>query len=348
MKRYLPSWHSLSFIILYFLMGLYTLTFPATVTWFIISVFTLVLLTAFLSARLRVRFKNVYWKINDVGDVNILFQLIHRYPLLFLFSSLTLTLSDSSVSKTIHCSAFLKHAIQVRFASVPLTRGRYDHLMLEIKGYGLFGIFKHHSIHKLPVELSVYPKTLTTSNLNELLEEQSIQSIKSNPVSQHEFQVKEIRQYQSRDSLSAIDWKSSLKREQWMIKEYDVEELKPFVLCFVGAPSLHFEQLLSLTYTLYQKLSASYTVTLYLIGQFDESPQIHQTSQDFLTIQPSNDQVQLNHLINTLEIDSKSILIIKPSEIPIPDQWAHAASISILTEDHFYSMKGVHTNEKIL
>lgn len=348
MKRYLPSWHSLSFIILYLLMGLYTLTFPDTVTWFIMYVFTLVLLIAFLSARLRVRLEKIYWKTNGAGDVDILFQLIHRYPLLFLFSSLTLTLSDSSVSKTIHCSAFFKHAIQVRFASVPLTRGHYDHLMLEIKGYGLFGIFKHHSMHKLPVELSIYPKILTTSKLTELLEEQSIQSIKSNPVSQHEFQVKEIRQYQTRDSLSTIDWKSSLKREQWMIKEYDVEELKPFVLCFVGSPSLHFEQLLSLTYTLYQKLSASYKVTLYLIGQFDESPQIHQSAKDFLIIQPSNDQIQLKHLVNTIEINSESMLIIKPNEMNLPNHLDYTASISILTEDHLYSMKGVRTNEKIL
>lgn len=348
MKRYLPSWHSLSFIILYLLMSLYTLTFPDTLTWFIMYAFTLVLLTAFLSARLRVRFKKIYWRTNGVGDVDILFHLIHRYPLLFLFSSLKLTLSDSSTSKTIHCSAFFKHAIQVHFDSVPLTRGRYDHLMLEIEGYGLFGIFKHHSMHKLPVELSIYPKTLTNSNLTELLDEKSIQSIKSNPVSQHEFQVKEIRQYQTRDSLSAIDWKSSLKREQWMIKEYDVEELKPFILCFVGSPSVQFEQLLSLTYTLYQKLSASYTVTLYLIGQFDESTQIHQAAQDFLTIQPSNDSVQLKYLVNTIEITSESMLIIKSNEMSLPNHLNYAASISILTEDHLYSMKGVRTNEKIL
>lgn len=346
MKRYLPNWHSLSFIILYLLVGLYTLTFPGTVTWFILYAFTLVLFIAFLSARLQVQFKKIHWKVNAVSDVDILFSLTHRYPFLFLFSSLKLTISDSDISRTIHPAAFFKHSIQVRFDSIPLTRGRYDHIILEIEGYGLFGIFKHHSEHKLPVEILIYPKVLTNSTLTNLMDEQSIQSIKSNPVSQHEFQVKEIRQYQTRDSLSSIDWKSSLKRDQWMIKEYDVEELKPFVLCFIGSSSLHFEQLLSLTYTLYQKLSTSYTVTLYLLGQFEESTVIRQTHQDFLMIQPSHDQLQLQQLINEIEVTSESMLVIKSKEMPLPARFDHIGSISILTEGHLHSMKGVRTDEK--
>lgn len=346
MKRYLPNWRPLSFIILYLLVGLYTLTFPSTLTWFILYAFTLVLLVAFLSARFQIQFKNIRWKINAVSDVDILFNLTHRYPFLFLFSSLKLTISDSDIARTIHPTAFLKHSIQVQFDSIPLNRGRYDHIILELEGYGLFGIFKHYSKHKLPVEILIYPKVLTPSVLIKLMDEQAIQSIKINPISQHEFQVKEMRQYQTRDSLSSIDWKSSLKRDQWMIKEYDVEELKPFVLCFIGSSSLHFEQLLSLTYTLYQKLSTSYTVALYLLGQFEESTVLRQSHQDFLTIQPSHDQLQLQQLLHDIEVTSENMLVIKSKEMPLPARFDHTGSISILTEGHLHSMKGVRTDEK--
>ncbi|API88233.1 hypothetical protein BKP56_02470 [Marinilactibacillus sp. 15R] len=345
MKRYLPSWRFLSFFFLYLLITLYTFTFPETVTWFIFYAFTLVLLIAFLSTPLNIQFKDIDWKIHDNGTVDLIFTLTPRWSLAFMMSSLKLTLLESSSLRTIYPTAFFKHMIQVRFGNFSLTRGQYNHLTLEIKGYGLFGIFKYYSKQNIPVLISIFPTHLTKKALVSLIDTQSIKTAQSSSFSHHEFQVKEIRQYQSRDSLSAIDWKSSLKREQWMVKEYDTEEIRPITLCFFGSSSLQFEELLNLTYSLYQHLSISHKIRLLLIGDFDGVTLSKDDKRDFLTIQPSADTQKIKKLIDRLDYTAEQLIIVKPSDLTIPVYLSQPASCTIMTEKQLTPEKGEGLSE---
>lgn len=346
MKRYLPSWRSLSFFFFYFFIIFYTFTFPGTVTWFIFYTFTLVLLIAFLSTRLTIKFKDINWKVQANGKVDLLFKITPRWSWLFMLSSLKFTLLEPTTLKTVYSDAFFRRMIQVHFDPFSLTRGQYNHLSLEVEGYGLFGIFNYYSKQNLPVLLSIFPEPLSKSNLISLMDNQSINSNRYNPFSNHEFQVKEIRTYQTRDSLSSIDWKSSLKREQWMIKEYETEEIKPIILCFLGSPSLQFEQLLSLTYSLYQYLSVSHDTIVHLIGDFEGITLSKNNKGDFLTIQPSTNTQKIKQLINNLDYKAAQVLIVKPSDLTISSpSFNQSVSSTVLTENHLKIMKGERFNE---
>lgn len=340
MRAYLPNKHAVSFLLIYALVVLYTLTFPSTVTWFAFYAFTFVLVAAFLSARFHAVFKQIKTEVHSDGTLSLLFNVVRRFRLLFLVPVIQATLLSEGEPYSQQISAYFKRKLSVHFSDLKLPRGHHDKLKVELKGSGLLGIFNHRSMHSLPVDLDVYPKRLSKSAIHGLMHNRQLGLINRRFVAQHEYQVKEIRKYQSRDSLSHIDWKSSLKRDNWMIKEYETEEQKPLSLYFAGIDSPNFESLLSLAYSLYQELSATHPVTLNLCGSFNGEIKVKQTHQDFLSIQPCSEKHLLAEQINSRLLTSETILIIYPKTDPISDLLNNSTTIIPLTEDHLPAAEG--------
>ncbi|MFC6464700.1 DUF58 domain-containing protein [Marinilactibacillus sp. GCM10026970] len=342
MKQRFINWRGLTFVLLYFFTILYTLTFPSSVSWFIFYSFSLVLLVAFFSSRLKIYFKNIQWVVTEDNRLDLSFTLYRRWHLLFLLSSFELILTDQQgiqIFQTVYPDLFLKNHSEFRALSQHMTRGHYEQLTVQTRGLGLFGLFRHRFTHSLSVDFAIYPKKAPQERILKLLSEQAIRLTDLDSLS-HAFEVKELRAYQPRDAIGSIDWKSSLKREQWMIKEYDREDHLSISLYFVGFSSSRFEDLLSLAYSLDQYLSVNSKNDLHLLGSFNGQTTKHSHPDDYLTIQPSEDDQRLLKLLGPLDTFKTTILIIAPRNISLPDTIKNTPNLFILDERQLNSLKG--------
>lgn len=325
---------------LYLLIVLYTLTFSTTVAWFILYAFTLLLLVAFISSRHTPVITSIDWKKINTNQIIVSFTVQSQRGLPLLLSSMKLMLSKDTQMSVLHCSSFLSRKVKVFFEPIQLSRGYHDSLTLNIYSTGLFGLFYRRLTYNIPIAVSVYPPFLQKSKRAELMKKLS-QSLSSVPYSAlHEFYVKEIRSYQDRDAISAIDWKTSLRRGQWLVKDYDTLEESPFDLFFYGSGTADFEFLLSVTFSLYKELNRTFKVNLHLIGIFSNSPDIKFTSKHFLTIQSAlNNPTNTSHLLRRELTVGRNHLIISPSDALLPSGLVDDPALTILNEHDLYFLK---------
>lgn len=328
------------YLFLYALVILYTLTFSTTVAWFLFYAFSLLLLLAFLSSLHTPVISSVDWeKVNNKQIVvSLTIQSKRGWPL--LLSSLDLNLFKDSQKRSLHRSTFLARKVNVTFAPIELTRGYHDSLTLKVHATGLFGIFSRFLTYTIPVAVSIYPELLQKSQRAELVRKlsQTLVPVLFSPI--HEFYVKEIRSYQDRDTISSIDWKSSLRRGTWLVKDYDTLEESPFDLFFYGASPSDFEFLLSVTYSLYKELNQTFKVTLHLIGDFNHHTDIHYTQKHFLTIQPTSNTDSASHILRHLLSGGKNHLVIMASDAHVPSGLSNNPSIIMLDEHALHFLKG--------
>lgn len=327
------------YFFLYALVTLYTLTFSTTVAWFLFYAFTLLLLVAFLTSRHTPIISSIKWdKINtNQVVVSLTVQSKRGWPL--LLSSVQLMLFKDRPQRTIHRSSFMARKIKVTFEPIELCRGYHDFLSLNLHSSGLFGIFPRHLKYDIPIAVSVYPAIIQKSKRAELLRKLSktLMPVPYSPL--HEFYVKEIRSYQDRDTLSSIDWKSSLRRGKWLVKDYDTLEESPFDLFFYGASRTDFEFLLSITYSLYKELNQTFKVNLHLIGAFDQHTDITYTEKHFLTIQPASDTDKAAQILRRTLTPGRNHLVIMASDAQTPTGLFDDSSITILTEHALHFLK---------
>lgn len=321
------------FLLLYGLVTLYTLTFPTAVSWFVFYAFTLFLLLSYLSTRLYLVVDNVKWDKNETNKTEITMALrtLGRIP--FLLPSVECVLRKEAILDTLHTSAFFTRHLAVTFQTDEIPRGHHETLHLTVQGKGLFGIFRYRSTRELAVSIDVYPDLLAKSSRATLLKQMSplLTHFDRSPI--HEFQVREIRPFQSRDSLSAIDWKSSVKRNQWMIKEYDPEDTTPIGIYFLGISSTHFEELLSTAYSVYKDLILHQNALLFLCGNFDEHAKIKYAEEDFLFIQPIDDEQQVKQLWQKASLNAGDKVIIAPKNFSLPDMVTKNEQTILITDD---------------
>ncbi|WP_208560721.1 DUF58 domain-containing protein [Marinilactibacillus kalidii] len=343
MKRSFINWIACAWLLFYFFVIAYALTFPSVVTWFIVYAFTFMLLTALFTAWMKPSIEPINWQIADNAHLSLSIRIKQRSKWLFLSPSFKLILysdQDKAFHQVIYPALFFKNHSTVHLDALILARGHYDDLKVGIQATGLFGIFRHRSVHKLPLDLNIYPMRLPHASVLKLLTENVIHLIGSDPLAQQAYQVKELRPYQSRDALSSIDWKSSMKRDQWMIKDYDREEPLPVRLSFIGMPSPQFESLLSLAYSLALHLEATTKLDLSLIGAFDGQSQKRKQLQDFLMIQPSTDQEDLMVLLGHSENSKQTTIIITSNRSSLPVSLTASSHTFILDERQLTLLKG--------
>ncbi|MCC5890951.1 MAG: DUF58 domain-containing protein [Alkalibacterium sp.] len=328
------------YVFLYALVIWYTLTFSTTVAWFLFYSFTLLLLIAYLSSRHTPVISSIDWdKINNNEIVvSLTVQSKRGFPL--LLSSIDLTLFKDNQQHRLHRSSFLARKVKATFEPIELSRGYHDHLTLTLDSSGLFGIFPRRLNYNIPIAVSIYPAVIQKSKRSELMRKltQTLTPVLYSPL--HEFYVKEIRSYQDRDAISSIDWKSSLRRGQWLVKDYDTLEESPFDLFFYGAVPTEFEFLLSVTYTLYKELTQSFKVNLHLVGDFDHNADIKYTQKHFLTIQPASNKEEASHILRRSLTVGRNHLIIMASDATTPSNLTEDPSVTVLDEHALHFLKG--------
>lgn len=333
MKRRLINWRLLSYLLLYCLVILYTLTFPTAVSWFVFYAFSFLLILAYFSTKLYLVVDNVNWHKSEYDGIEISCDVYTLGKIPFFLPSIDLILSKGSHVQTVHTSAFFSRNLKAVFRGFSLPRGHHESMDLTVRGRGLFGIFRYQTARKLTVSLDIYPTILTKSSIASFIQEITPTLRKKNFSTIHEFHVRDIRAYQDRDSLSDIDWKSSLKRDKWMIKEYDHEGTDPIGIYFFGVPSSHFEDLLAVAYSIYQDLTLHQNATIYLLGEFKGTIKVEQSKESFLHIKPTEEN--LNQLWHDYAPKAGMKIVIAPKAYSFPIHPSQRESIIQLTEDHF-------------
>lgn len=328
------------YFFLYALVILYTLTFSTTVAWFLFYAFSLLLLLALLSSRHTPVISSIDWDKINSNQIVVSLAVQSKRGIPLLLSSVDLTLFKDSQQHTLHRSTFLARKVNVTFEPIELSRGYHDELTLTLHSTGLFGIFPRRLSYAIPIAVSIYPTVIQKSKRAELMRKLSQTLMPVLYSSLHEFYVKEIRSYQDRDNISSIDWKSSLRRGQWLVKDYDTLEESPFDLIFYGGGPTDFEFLLSVTYSLYKELNQTFKVNLHLIGEFSHQADIKYAPKHFLTIQPASNGEDTSHILRRLLANGKNHLIIMASDATAPSGLTEDPAVTILDEHTLHFLKG--------
>lgn len=332
MKKFLLRRQVVFYLLFYFLIIWYTLTFPTTVAWFLFYAFTLFLVVSYSLSSHTLVVRDINWEKYEANELTFKVKLSSKWKLPLFLSSLKVTVTKDDSRQSHHQTAYFRRFITVSFQPLFLSRGRHDSVSLYIEGVSLFGLWSKWSTHTIPVEIDIYPIVLQKSSRASLMKEVSPMLSQAQHSTLHDFYVKELRSFQNRDSLSDIDWKTSMRRGQWMVKEYEREEEAPIDLYFYGYSSEAFEELLSLTYNLYLELQTFIKGNIYLIGSFENSIDTRQSQQAFLNIEPSDDHSALDHQLNESLISGRKHIIVKPDACPLPIHNRTDQSFLILNE----------------
>ncbi|WP_423188300.1 DUF58 domain-containing protein [Alkalibacterium sp. f15] len=306
------------FLLFYLAIVVYTLIFPTTTSWFIFYALTLWIIISFLSTRQSYHLTHTERIKKDDNHFSFAFTIQNkrRYP--FFLTAVKINLLLNNTQQTFYTSTLFSRQIDSEFQAVVLPRGHHDTLTLEITAIGLFGVWKKHTQLTVPINIDVFPIILKKSERDKLMHTLTAHFTQTSRSFNHDYYMNEIRTFQNRDALAGIDWKASLKRGQWMVKEYEAEEEMPVDFYFLGFNTASFEDLLSLGYSLLQDLKATRKVNVFLIGRFDNKTTVKTTEDSFLTIEPIKSHHELAEASRSIFNNQSSKIIIKSREVQIP------------------------------
>lgn len=327
-------------LLLYALIILYTLVFPTTASWFIFYAFTLWLLLSFLSTRQTYHLTRTDKLKKEDNTFGFIFFIENKRRQPFLLSSIEIILVFNDIQRSSSTAVFFARKIESQFHSITLPRGHHDTLTLTIVGTGWFGVWKKRSQLIVPINIDIYPAVLRKIERERLMYHLASFLTETSRSLHHDYYMTDIRDFQNRDALSGIDWKTSLKRGQWMVKEYEAEEETPVDLYVLGLDTESFETLLSIAYSLLMELKKTKDVRLFLLGDFDGQATVVMDESGFLTIQPSQNKTTLLHLWEKTRYTSSKKIIIKSSQGTVPVSTHPAKSAMIIDEETIPMIKG--------
>lgn len=303
-------------LLLLFYSGLffYVLTFPSSFAWIIFYFFTFLFVFSYMSTLFSwgKATVSVHTLPGEQKKVRAFLHTKNRLPLLVPRLSFTLTAGSFEVAT--EADAFFRRRLAVSFPVVTLPRGHYSTLHLRTEGYDLFHLFPYASNKRIPVSLDVFPSLPT-----ETIRKKALETIAPAVASRSRFgandeQFRQLRARQEQDSMKDVDWKTSFRKRQLLVKEYEKEAARPLTLCLFGAPSSHFEELVSLAYGLYGDLSQRQPVRLLLLGEFDEGVHAEPSVQGFVTVQPATATQELWAIWSQSINRSERRIVIAPKE----------------------------------
>lgn len=306
---------SLFLMLLYLMLFLYTITFSTPVSWLILYFFTVLLLVSFLSTLIfwgKATFDLVESREHQLNG-KLQLQTASLLPILLPNLKLSIIVLKGHFSTTV--PTLFKNKFTVTYENLLLPRGHHKTLIVESYGNDLFHLFAHFNKKRISADFKVYPKQLSSDLLYPTLKHIDSKLTLKPFMGQSDVTFRQLREHQLQDSLKDIDWKSSFKKQELMVKEYDKEIDTTLNLYFLGAPSPQFEELLSLTYSLYLELSRLQKVQLFLIGQFDQTLLLRQDADAFLTIQPTTQMEHMKNLWVTHSVTRSKKIVAAPIEI---------------------------------
>lgn len=337
-KFFLILKHSL-WILLYVALFFYTLTFSTPVSWTVFYFFTVVLLASFLSTFILWGKSQFEILKNSQPELSGRLNLKTKNVLPILVPYLTITIGVNEQLFSTIVPTLFQYKVSAFFSTIDFPRGQHKKLFLRTSGKDLLGLFTHLTTKQMPIALDVYPNVIASPLLYATVQKLDAKLELKKFSAQDAVNFRQLREHQQQDALKDIDWKTSFKKQTLMVKDYDKETNTPLNLIFLGYQSPRFEELLSLTYSLYLELGHFQSVQLYLIGEVDGRLLLQHDTNSFLTVQPTT---QLNTLLsvweNQLPKNGKNI-IVSPIEVVSSIEEKHVKTSFFLSEETLINLQ---------
>lgn len=301
--------------LLYLAIFLYTITFSTPVSWLVLYFFTTVFLFSFLTTR-------IFWNTGTFEltetfqrqtNGHLCMKTKGHLPLLVPYLSFTIVVAEKTFSAIV--PSLFKTTLTVTYPESRLPRGHHKSLFVRSYGKDLFGFFTHQATVQASTNLKIYPQLLPSKLLSPILDQIHRRLRLKTSLGQNDVSFRQLREHQIQDPLKDIDWKSSFRKQELMVKEYDKETDASLNLYFLGIESPQFEELLDLAYSLYVELAPFQKVQLYLMGEFDHQLMVKQNKEAFLTIHPTARLEPVEHLWEQHTITNSQKIVVAPIEI---------------------------------
>ncbi|MBM6615768.1 DUF58 domain-containing protein [Desemzia sp. RIT804] len=319
--------------ILYGALFIYTLTFPTPVSWVVFYFFTVILLASLLSTFILWGKAQFEVSKNQQHELNSQLNLKTKGFLPILIPYLTIVISVKEKSFSTEVPSLFKHKVSASFSAIHLPRGNHKKLLLRTSGKDILGFFTHQAKKQIPVDLEIYPDVIYSTLLHGTVKKLDAKLELKRFSAQDAANFRQLREHQQQDALKDIDWKTSFKKQTLMVKDYDQETNTPLNLIFLGYQSPQFEELLSLTYSLYLELSRFQNIQLFIVGEYDEQLLLQQGGKNFLTVQPTTRLTPLLSVWdNQLPKNGKKI-IVAPDRVVSSIEDSQVKTSFFLSED---------------
>lgn len=267
--------------------GLHALTFNSVTSWilvfFLTSFFAFNLVTLAIPFSFLRNFETSLVLVRPSFDESMVIKLKSKIKTLTLFPSLVAYLSlDDQVLKSNKNSVFQKDTIAFFFPFEKLTRGWYEDCELTLVCYDFFGLFRKSHTLTLNYPLVILPKTdveSATEVYTSILDRIAHTYQKTNTRS---FDTKRIRPYSQGDNTKLIDWKLTSRSQEIMVREREDDVVQTTYYILVGLSETHFEEVVSLFYTLVLYYLNTENIVLVSDHQIIQLP----TDSDFAKLQP--------------------------------------------------------------
>jgi len=332
--RRFPQFIKLSLLLVFYVaLFFYMITFPSSFSWIIFYFFSFLFVGSYVTTLFswgRTSL-SVHTHPNGRKQPTVTVQTRNRLPLLIPRLSFTLYVDSFAVSK--ETFVFLKRRISIPFPSANFPRGHYSSLELLTEGQDFFHLFPYVSKKILSAEFDVFPQLLPQSLREKALKKSAPMLASTSRFGAENDQFRQIRTHQEQDTMKDIDWKTSFRKRELMVKEYEKEAERPLTLCFFGSESSHFEKLVSLAYGLHSDLSKRQQVNLMLLGEFEEEIHLEQSSYEFVKIQPAEDKLALLNIWDQSFKRQERRIVIAPKKDVETLKKAAPNPLLILTEE---------------
>jgi len=305
MKYLQQTWHFLAFLCIYLLFASYALAFPSETAWTLLLFATLIVLLevfSLIGSLQNLEFSAPRYLSTHVDEAVSIEITMNKRPKKILW----LIACKVSSSQYVEDFTYLfyhgqKKTLQVTWQ--PYTRGIVQKQMMHITASDLFGWFKKESVRTFTVDWQVLPAVHPLGKVAAGFFQKQLTFNKQN-FGEPSFKIKKFRPYQPGDRLSQIDWKLSSKQQELVLREYEQEQPIEIIFLFYGKNSSSFEAMLSLFYSLWQEFQGE-RARFVLLGEHGASP-TNLTKQDFSSIQPLNEEVELP------DFEGKQIILFIP------------------------------------
>lgn len=332
-NRKRASAKGLFILLLYLMLFLYTITFSTPVSWLIFYFFTAVLLVSFFSTIVlwrKAAFDLVESREHNTYGV-LQLQTVGFLPILLPQMTFSIKVLGENTSTTL--PTLFRHQLTASFENVNLLRGHHKSVLVESSGKDLFHLFTHFKQKPLLTDIRVYPQRVPFDVLYPTLKQINATLALESLIGQHAVAFRQLREHQQQDALKDIDWKSSFKKRELMVKEYDKEMDTALNMYFLGLQSAQFEELLSFAYSLYLELSHLQKVQLFLIGEFDQAVLTRHDVEAVLTIQPATQIRAVTNLFEKYSTAHGKNIVVAPTEIVHAIKASATRSAYVISEE---------------
>ncbi|MEG0254071.1 DUF58 domain-containing protein [Vagococcus sp.] len=284
---------------------IYAVTFDSELGWLVFIFLTIFLLVNGLLLidslkNIQVTFaQELVSSVNEMKRVTLKVKsknLNHRfYPLL--------SLKNEGLDLNQVIPLFYSKNKEISFDWLPQKRGYYESVEIEVRSSDFFGVLYKTHVQTVECSVCILPKQeKDISGLLHLIEP----SIRKNLFGDTNFNLERLRVYQLGDSVKQIDWKTSSKKQQLILKEYETYQPTKTVFIFYGVKSFYFERMLSVYFSLFQQVESQFCrfVLMESEGKVIERPEL----EDFAKLEKNENPGKIP------EVTESTILIFTPEK----------------------------------